>query len=211
MKMIARIIAVTANAYDSDRSQALDAGSDDFLSKPFTDMQLRHVLQKWSPATAANTVVELMPKAIALTKLIPSTATIEAAAPKAISGQLTERLDEALHAVLLRSRPAFLSRLLRTFLSSMPETVVTLRAAIDQEDGELLRTLAHSLKSASANVGAKRLSELCRLLDVKLKLGADAADCSSLTDAIETELGLVDDALEQVMARFPIPDELAVG
>ena len=127
------------------------------------------------------------------------------------NAQATERLDEALHAVLLRSRPAFLSRLLRTFLSSMPEAMMTLRAAIEQADGELLRTLAHSLKSSAANIGAKRLSEMCRLLDVKLKLGADASDCSSLTDAIETELGLLEDALEQVLTRLAPPEQQASG
>jgi two-component system, sensor histidine kinase and response regulator len=205
------IIAVTANAYDSDRTQALEAGSDDFLSKPFTDMQLRSVLQKWSSKTDDKSSAATPQAVVVPLSSATLVAATDPAASKAISNQLTERLDETLHAVLLRSRPAFLSRLLRTFLSSMPETVMTLRAAIEQEDGELLRTLAHSLKSSSANVGAKRLAELCRLLDVKLKLGADAADCSSLTDAIETELGLVEDALEQVVAHLPGVYELAVG
>ena len=203
------IIAVTANAYDSDKAQALDAGSDDFLSKPFTDLQLRSVLQKW--ATAAATEPRRPAAAIAqpVLRVQPEPAKVTEAGVKAISIQPTERLDEALHTVLLRSRPAFLGRLLRTFLSSMPETMMTLRAAIEQHDGELLRTLAHSLKSASANIGAKRLSEMCRLLDVKLKLGADASDCNGLTDSIETELGLVEDALEQVLTRLALPDQVA--
>ncbi len=196
------IIAVTANAYDSDRAQALEAGSDDFLSKPFTDLQLRAMLQKWSTPKQA-----LVPAPVQ-----PSTQGTNQPAGEAISTQTSERMDEALHAVLMRSRPAFLGRLIRTFLAAMPEVVATLRAAIEQADGELLRTLAHSLKSSSANVGAKRLSELCRLLDVRLKLGANAEDCSSLTDEIETELGLVEDALERIMARLPIsPDEQAIA
>ena len=189
------IIAVTANAYDSDKAQALEAGSDDFMSKPFTDLQLRAILQKWSRRDQTNTT----PSPIA----IPP--------PKPIGAQPTERLDEALHAVLLRSRPAFLGRLLRTFLSSIPETMLTLRSAVEQADGELLRTLAHSLKSASANVGAKRLSELCRLLDVKLKLGADPAECGGLTDQIETELGLVEDGLQLMLTRLGPQVDQATG
>jgi hypothetical protein len=35
-----------------------------------------------------------------------------------MGAQASERMDEALHAVLMRSRPAFLGRLLRTFLDS---------------------------------------------------------------------------------------------
>ncbi len=202
------LIAVTANAYESDKAQALEAGSDDFLSKPFTDMQLRAMLEKWMPRVGVDQTLIAVD---APAQVNTPASTIELAASKPMGSQLTERLDEALHAVLARSRPAFLNRLLRTFLSSMPETVATLRAAIEQADGELLKTIAHSLKSASANVGAKRLSELCRLLDVKLKLGANASDCSSLTDAIETELGLVGDALHDVLQRFPAADDVAFG
>ena len=165
------------------------------MSKPFTDLQLRAILQKWSRRDQTNTT----PSPIA----IPP--------PKPIGAQPTERLDEALHAVLLRSRPAFLGRLLRTFLSSIPETMLTLRSAVEQADGELLRTLAHSLKSASANVGAKRLSELCRLLDVKLKLGADPAECGGLTDQIETELGLVEDGLQLMLTRLGPQVDQATG
>jgi signal transduction histidine kinase/CheY-like chemotaxis protein len=43
------IISVTANAYDSDRAQAFQAGSDDFLSKPFSETQLRDALLRWVP------------------------------------------------------------------------------------------------------------------------------------------------------------------
>jgi CheY-like chemotaxis protein len=41
------IIAATANAYDSDRAEALAAGMDDYLVKPFSDRTLLAMLQKW--------------------------------------------------------------------------------------------------------------------------------------------------------------------
>lgn len=39
-----RIVAVTANAFDSDRQACIDAGMDGFLSKPFRAEQLRRVI-----------------------------------------------------------------------------------------------------------------------------------------------------------------------
>ena len=51
------VIAATANAYDSDRVDALAAGMDDYLVKPFSDTALLEMLEKWqeaSPRKAAN-------------------------------------------------------------------------------------------------------------------------------------------------------------
>jgi signal transduction histidine kinase/HPt (histidine-containing phosphotransfer) domain-containing protein len=47
------IIALTANAMEANRERCLVAGMDDFLSKPFTQMQLAAVLGRWAPMAQA--------------------------------------------------------------------------------------------------------------------------------------------------------------
>ena len=41
------IIAMTANAMKGDRERYIDAGMDDYISKPFSQEKLYRILQKW--------------------------------------------------------------------------------------------------------------------------------------------------------------------
>lgn len=42
------IVALTAYAYDSDKARAIDAGCNDFLTKPISPPELRRVITKWT-------------------------------------------------------------------------------------------------------------------------------------------------------------------
>jgi CheY-like chemotaxis protein len=48
------IIAMTANAMDSDRDQCLAAGMDDFVTKPVQNQELRRVLARWLKPAAVH-------------------------------------------------------------------------------------------------------------------------------------------------------------
>jgi len=44
------VIAITANAMKGDRERCLDAGMDDYVSKPFKQDDLKAMIEKWIPA-----------------------------------------------------------------------------------------------------------------------------------------------------------------
>jgi len=48
------IIAMTANAQDSDREECLSAGMDDFISKPFSQRDFVRTLEAWCGRVPAN-------------------------------------------------------------------------------------------------------------------------------------------------------------
>jgi hypothetical protein len=43
------IIAITGRALDGDRGKCLNAGMDDYMSKPFTAEQFREMVTRWVP------------------------------------------------------------------------------------------------------------------------------------------------------------------
>jgi CheY-like chemotaxis protein len=52
------IIALTANALIGDREKCLEAGMDDYLSKPFRQDEILSKLETWSGRVAGQPVIE---------------------------------------------------------------------------------------------------------------------------------------------------------
>jgi HPt (histidine-containing phosphotransfer) domain-containing protein len=111
-------------------------------------------------------------------------------------------IDEAVFADLLESTggdPEFLAELIDIYLDDAPRQVAAMREAARNGRTEGIVQPAHTLKGASASLGAANLAELSRALELAARVGAvdDAADA---VDGIEAELGRVRGAL---LARKP--------
>jgi len=149
------IAAVTANALQGDEQNCLEAGMNDFLPKPFKLAQLQALLARWLPrageARSAHTALESADAQD--NSVAPGSDAIDLQAL-----QTVRDLDPAGGMDLVKT-------ILRIFIESAGESVTRVENAILARDGGQLATVAHALKSSSANVGAKTLSEFYRQLE----------------------------------------------
>jgi HPt (histidine-containing phosphotransfer) domain-containing protein len=95
--------------------------------------------------------------------------------------------------------PGLLVELIDLYLADAPQRMCEIENALATGDWKLLGRAAHTLKSASANIGALSLSALCRELEYKARSG-DAQHCGSLFKSSAASLARVQDALRALRA-----------
>ncbi len=140
------IIAMTAYALQGDSQRCLEAGMDDYVSKPLDTRRLIQVMRKW----AANH-----------DDLIPASENVETIH---ISGT-DEILDVRSALPRFSDDLGFFKSLLDEFLETLPDRAEELRKLYQDRNWKLLASQSHNLKGVAANFGAMKISGLARRID----------------------------------------------
>ncbi len=140
-----RIIAMTANAMQGDREECLNAGMDDYVTKPIRVEELVQALIRVVGGTGES--------------LPLSSAPIDAKVLQSFRDMVGE------------NGSSIVAEMIDCYLEDAPELLSAISQAVAQGDAIGLRRAAHTLKSSSTTLGATILSQLCKELEVTSRTG----------------------------------------
>ena len=175
------IIAMTANAMQGDRDRCIEAGMDGYLSKPVRKTELIEELRRWCGVDVVEST--------RATEELPMDLSPEAVLDMEVIQSLRELGGD--------DDPGLVVELIDLFLSDAPIRMSEVDQGFDNQNFELLERAAHTLKSSSANIGARGLSEIC--FEIEKKARENCADgLQPLVEASRRTFAQVETAMQEI-------------
>jgi CheY-like chemotaxis protein/HPt (histidine-containing phosphotransfer) domain-containing protein len=180
------IVALTGNATQQDRERCLQAGMDDYLSKPFSVATLQSVLNRWLSARQAPPGFEA------------PMGTAGGPVRQEESSPLDPKALDVIASLQPKGSDEIMKKVIALYLDSSFNLMQGIRKAAKGNDADALHHAAHTLKSSSAYLGAMTLSLMSKELET---MGRDKTLEGSMARLapLEHEYGRVRDALAKIL------------
>ncbi len=159
------IVAMTAHAMKGDREKCLEAGMDDYLSKPVQPAELAKILKQWISAKRTRTSKPLD-------------------AQPFDAGEFLNRYDDV----------ELLRELVDLFLSTYSTQLSDIRQAVDRRHGKDLEQSAHKFKNSLGCICANVAMEVALRLEMIGRDG-DLAEADGVMAALDNEISRLEPAL----------------
>lgn len=175
------IIALTAHSLTEQKAELLIAGMDDCISKPVSESQLAHIINRWTSLSGKKEVVVAQESFIEAEKL----------ASKDKSADANASVDVSLCLKLANNKPLLARDMLKMMLEGLPcEKEQINHAVIDGNDTQL-NELIHRLYGSSCYCGVPRLKSISGFLDKLMQ----AKEIKNAKEAIPSLNSAIDDVL----------------
>ena len=159
------VVAFTANTHSEALEQCIDAGMDDYVTKPAELVTLRAKLAQWLGSDAPL-------------KSAPSAASAGAPPGNPIDRARIQQLAGG---------PQGIAEVLAELESGVRADIAALQGALEGANGPALRRAAHRIKGSALTIGAERLAAFAaRIMDAPAAV--DAAQLMSSAQALLDEL-----------------------
>ncbi len=165
------VIALTAHALEGEREKCIDAGMDDFLTKPLRAAALREKLMCWLSPDAG-----------------PCEDSFEV---DALAGDPVEAARQLFGAKY--------PQLARLFLGDSPARISALETALGAGDMQQIAQIAHAMVGSASAVGALALSEQCKALELAARAG-QIEKIAAANAALREQYALIDARLQSMLA-----------
>jgi HPt (histidine-containing phosphotransfer) domain-containing protein len=171
--------AMTAHAIEGYRDRCLEAGMDDYITKPFKRIEFLSMVDKWTQSSTRSglPIAELRSKIQG-----PKMKMNEEDTHKETN--LPINYDKALEE--FEGDKEFLVKVLNGFLENVSAQTGTIRRAISDGDAEVVRREAHSIKGGSAILTADTLSAIAFKLE-RTGLSGDLEGSLETLELLEKE------------------------